>query len=140
MKRSKIIFLTIAIIILTIISIALSFYIKNTKPNENGGEITVLAIIDYGSLKTTNNHEEYNVTVKGGASSLVAFSLVADLELTNFSFGSYVKGVNGYTEVLPDYWAFYYYDYLIDDWQYSPYGISNYYLEEDDRIKLQYTG
>jgi len=91
-------------------------------------------------LKTTNNHEEYNVTIKGGTSSLVAFSLVADLELTNFSFGSYVKGVNGYSEVLPDYWAFYYYDYLIDDWQYSPYGISNYYLEEDDRIKLQYTG
>ncbi len=140
MKRSKIIFLAIAIIILTIISIALSFYIKNTKSNENGDEITVLVIINYGSLKTINNYEEYNVTIKEGSSSLVAFSLVADLELTNFSFGSYVKGVNGYSEVLPDYWAFYYYDYLIDDWQYSPYGISNYYLEEDDRIKLQYTG
>jgi len=140
LKRSKIIFLTIAIIILTIISVALSFYIKNAKPNENGDEITVLVIINYGSLKTTDNHEEYNVTIKEGSSALVAFSLVADLELTNFSFGSYVKGVNGYAEVLPDYWAFYCYDYLIADWQYSPYGISNYYLEEDDRIKLQYTG
>jgi hypothetical protein len=140
MKKSKIIFLSIALIILTIVSIALAFYLRNVKPSDNDVEIDVLAIIDYGSLKTVNKTEEYNVTITKGSSALLAFSLIADLELTNYSFGSYVKGVNGYREELPDYWAFYHYDLQMGEWLYSPYGISNYYLDVNDKIMLQYTG
>lgn len=140
MKKSKIIFLTIAIIILTIISVALTFYLINLKPSETDDEIVVLTIINYGSLKPINSTEEYNVTVTKGSSALSAFSLVADLELTSYLFGIYVKGVNGYNEELPNYWAFYYYNLQTDEWQYSPSGISNYYLDVNSKIKLQYTG
>jgi len=139
-KKSKITFLLVAIIILTTLSVALTFYLRNVKPGENDGEIVVLTIINYGSLKPINNSEEYNVTVQQGSSALSAFSLVADLDLTNYSFGSYVKGVNGYSEELPNYWAFYHYNLQTDEWQYSPYGISNYYLDANSKIKLQYTG
>ncbi len=140
MKKSKIIFLSIALIIITIISVALTFHLKNVKPIENDEEIVVLTIIYYGSLKPINNTEEYNVTVSMGSSALTAFSLVADLELTNYSFGSYVKSVNGYSEELPNYWAFYHYNIQTDEWQHSSYGISNYYLDENSKVKLQYTG
>ena len=140
MKKSQIIFLSIAVIILAVLSVSLAFYLRDTKPDNGEEEIVVLAIINYGSLKPINNTEEYNVTVTIGSSALYAFSLIADLELTNYSFGSYVKGVNGYVEVLPNYWAFYYYDYQMEEWQYSPYGISNYYLSLNSKIKLQYTG
>lgn len=139
MKKSKIIFLILALIILITLSVALSFYVKNLRPEETDDETTVIVIFDYGSLKNPN-YEEHNVTVHVGSSALVAFSKVADLQLTNYTFGSYVKGVNGYLEELPNYWAFYYEDPFTDGWQFSPYGISNYYLGVNSKIKLQYTG
>ena len=140
MKRSKILFLTIAIFLIIILSAILSIYIHNQIINETDKEIEILVIIDFGSLKESEKHEEHYVSVTEGTSALEAFNLVAELSVLNYPFGAYIKGVNGYLEELPNFWAFYYYEQNLEEWIYSSVGVSHFYLHEGDRIKLQYTG
>lgn len=138
MRKSKIIFLLIAIIISAGMSTALVIYLKDYGPNSNGGDITVVTIINYGSLKQ-DNVEEYNVSIPSGSTALYVFSKVVELDLLNYSFGVYIKGVNGYMEQGSSYWAFYYFNHEEQLWIYSELGISNYLVESGERIKLQYT-
>ncbi len=138
MKKSKIVFLLIAIILSASMSTALVVYLRNYKPNSNGVDITILTIINYGSLKQ-NNIEEYNVSIASGSTALQAFSKVAELDLLNYSFGVYIKGVNGYIEQGSNYWAFYYFNNEEQLWVYSEFGVSNFLVESSDKIKLQYT-
>lgn len=119
-------------------STALVVYLRNYKPNSNGVDITILTIINYGSLKQ-NNIEEYNVSIASGSTALQAFSKVAELDLLNYSFGVYIKGVNGYIEQGSNYWAFYYFNNEEQLWVYSEFGVSNFLVESSDKIKLQYT-
>jgi hypothetical protein len=140
MKRSKIIFMIIGFIVIILLSVSLSFYIQNQLKNESDAEIEVLIVIDFGTLNPSENYTEQYVNVTEGTSALEAFSLVANLTVTNYPFGAYIKGVDGYMESLPDFWIFYYYDIELDDWMYSSVGVSHYYLQEWDKIKLQYSG
>lgn len=140
MRRSKILFVIIGIIVLILLSVTLSFYIYNQSANENGKEVEVLVVIDFGSLKTSDNYTEKYVNVTEGISALDTFSLVVNLTVTYYPFGAYIKGVDGYLENLPDFWMFYYYELELEEWMYSSVGVSNYFLEEGDRIKLQYSG
>ncbi|MCG3215187.1 MAG: hypothetical protein KAS63_00575 [Candidatus Heimdallarchaeota archaeon] len=139
MKSSKIAFLIIGIIISTTLFTTLAFYIKNNRISPNNKEITVLAIINYGTL-IPENQEEYSVSISNGSTALEVFAKVADLDLLNYSFGVYIRGVNGYTEQSPHYWAFYYYNHDSQMWVYSEVGVHGYYTVQNDRIKLQYTG
>ena len=138
MRRSKIFFLLIAIVISAGMSTALVVYLKNYRPNSTGQNITVMTIINYGSLKQ-DNLEEYNVSIASGSTALQVFSMVAELDLLNYSFGVYIKGVNGYTEQGSNYWAFYYFNHEEQLWVYSELGVSNYLVEPGDRVKLQYS-
>ena len=138
MKRSKILFLLIAIIISAGVSTALVVYLKDYRPSSNGGDITVVAIINYGSLKQ-DNIEEYNVSIASGSTALQVFSEVVELDLLNYTFGVYIKGVNGYIEQGSNYWAFYYFNQEEQLWVYSELGVSNYLVEPGERIKLQYS-
>ncbi|MCE7741674.1 MAG: DUF4430 domain-containing protein [Candidatus Heimdallarchaeota archaeon] len=140
MKRSKLLFLILAIILIVSLSLLLSFYIQFQKVNESDKEIEIQVVIHFGSLKIDANPEEYNINVTEGSSALEAFALVVELTLENHSFGAYIVGVNGYLEELPDYWRFYYYDYDQENWVISPVGVSHYYLQEGDKIKLHYSG
>ena len=140
MKRSKVIFLSLAIILIISLSVALSFYIRSRKNITGDSEVEVQVIIDFGTLKSTNNHVEQYVNVTEGTSALDVFSLIAELTVVNYPFGAYVKGVDGYMESLPDFWGFYYYNYDNKEWAYSAVGVSNYYVEAGDRIKLHYSG
>jgi len=119
-------------------STALVVYLKNYRQNSNGEEITVVTIIDYGSLKQ-DNLEEYNVSVISGSTALQVFSRIAELNLLNYSFGVYIKGVNGYIEQGSNYWAFYYFNHEEQIWVYSEIGVSNYLVEQGEKIKLQYS-
>lgn len=139
MKRSKIIFLILSIFLVLILSFSLTYYLIKTKPPSIEGDVTVLAIIHYGSLKAINV-EEYNVTVESGSSALKIFSQIATLETTNFSIGIYIRGVNGYLEDLPYYWSFQYFDVNTKTWVYSEIGVDKYFVINGDKIKLQYTG
>ena len=138
MKSSRIVFLLIAIVITAGISSALAVYLKNYRANSNGEEITVVTIIDYGTLKQ-DNLEEYNVSVISGSSALQVFSMVAELNLLNYSFGVYIKGVNGYAEQGSSYWAFYSFNQEEQQWVYSELGVSNYFVKQGAKIKLQYS-
>ncbi|MHA1199183.1 MAG: hypothetical protein ACTSQF_07520 [Candidatus Heimdallarchaeaceae archaeon] len=140
MKRSKLLFLILAVILIVSLSLLLSFYIKFQNVNESDKQIEILVVIHFGSLKTEDNPEEYNINVTEGSSALEAFALVVELTLENHSFGVYIEGVEGYIEELPDYWRFYYYDYDQENWVVSPVGVSHYYMQEGEKIKLHYSG
>ncbi len=140
MKRSKIIFLLVGVLLIALLSVSLSFYIINQSKNESDKEIEILVVIDFGTLKEFDNHTQQYVNVTEGTAAIDAFSLVANLTIIPYPFGAYIKGVDGYMENLPDFWEFYYYDLEIEDWFYSYVGVSHFYLQEGDRIKLQYSG
>ena len=140
MKRSKIIFLLIGLILSATVSTTLSLYIRNNNISSNNEEITVLAIINYGSLKQ-DNQEEYNVSISKGSTALQVFIKIAELDLVNYSIGVYVRGVNGYTEQLPNkYWTFYYFNHETLTWIYSEVGVNSFFVDKEDQIKLQYSG
>jgi hypothetical protein len=139
MNKSKILFSLLGILILASLVTGLTFYYKLNLDEGQNEDINVMVVINYGTL-LIENEETHNVTTKNGTSALEVFLEVAILELTNYSLGVYIKGVNGYSEQLPDYWAFYYYDYGLLSWMYSEVGVSNFLVEADDKIKLQYTG
>ncbi len=139
MKTSKIVFLIMSVLLLAIMTSGLTYYLIYTSNSSSNGDISVTVFINYGTLKE-DNQEEYNVTLPGGKSALSAFSQVANLELVNYTFGVYVVGVNGYEEQFPDYWSFYYHDSSSGLWVYSEIGVDNYYLEDGNKIKLEYTG
>ena len=139
MRKSKIIFLVIGVLILAIVGSALTYYFNYTSNNSSNNDINVTVFINYGTLKEVNQ-EEHNLNLTEGKPALYAFSQVANLELVNYTFGVYVVGVNGYMEQFPDYWSFYYYDSSSELWVYSEMGVDNYYLEDGNRIKLEYTG
>lgn len=138
MNKTRIFFLIFAILSIVLLSIGLFYYVKFGTKNNNNDDIIVLAIIDYGTLKQ-DNYEEHNVSVSRGNSALQVFNKIATLDLVNYTFGVYVKGVNGYTEQFPNYWAFYYYNTDFQMWSYSEVGVSNYYVDNGDQIKLMYT-
>ena len=140
MRRSKIVFFALALSLIVLLSIFLSVYIRNQKIDQSDKEVEVLIVIDFGSLKAFDNHTEQYVNVTEVTSALDAFALVANLTTTNYPFGAYITGVDGYVENLPDFWGFYYYEFEIEGWMYSSVGVSHYYLQEGDRIKLQYSG
>ena len=140
MKRSRILFLTIAVLLIVLLSVGLSFYIQNRMIAESDTEVQILVVIDFGTLKETENHVEYYINITEGSSALKAFSLVAELTVENFPLGAYIQGVNGYLEEGGDFWFFYYFDTGLEEWVYSSVGVSHYYLYEGDRIKLQYSG
>jgi hypothetical protein len=101
--------LGLSIILLVVLGCGLGFYIvKQTKPQYVGGNIVITAIIDYGSLRI-DNYEEHNVTISNGSTALQVFMKIADLDIVNYTFGSYIRGVNGYKEQLPNYWSFHYF-------------------------------
>ena len=139
MRKSQVIFVTAAILILVTMSVALVYYVKLTQHEETEKTIEILTVINYSSLKLTDNLEEYLINVTEGSTALEAFASVAELNFINHSFGVYIKGVNGYDEILPNFWAFYTYNIELSDWIYSPVGVSHYYLGEGDQIKLEYT-
>ena len=140
MKTSRIIFLVMGVLLLAILTSALTYYFIYTSNPSSNGDISVTVFINYGTLKE-NSLEEYNLTLTEGRSALSAFSQVANLELVNYTFGVYVVGVNGYMEQFPDYyWSFYYHDSSSELWVYSEIGVDNYYLEDGNKIKLEYTG
>ncbi|MCK4971799.1 MAG: hypothetical protein KAS52_00625 [Candidatus Heimdallarchaeota archaeon] len=139
MKTSKIVFLVMGFLLLAIVTSASTYYFIYTSNPSSNGDIGVTVFINYGTLKE-DNQEEYNLTLTEGRSALSAFSQVADLELINYTFGVYVVGVNGYKEQFPDYWSFYYHDSSSELWVYSEIGVDNYYLEDGNKIKLEYTG
>jgi hypothetical protein len=113
--------------------------LRYTTNTQDGQEVIVTAIINYGSLKP-ETQEEYNVTFETGSTALQVFMSVAELDLLNYSFGVYIRSVNGYTEQLPNYWGFYYFDYNAQSWAYSAVGVDQYRIEDDSKIKLEYTG
>jgi len=139
-KRSKIIFIVLALLLIVFLSVILSFHISNIVRNQSDKEVEILVIIDFGALKETDNYLEYYVNVTEGSSAFDAFTLVANLTITNYPFGVYIRGVNGYMEELPNFWIFYYYDLELKEWVYSAVGVSHYYLYEGYKIKLQYNG
>ncbi|MHA1201619.1 MAG: hypothetical protein ACTSQ4_03760 [Candidatus Heimdallarchaeaceae archaeon] len=139
MKKSKVVFLAVGVLLLAIVTSGLTYYFIYTSNSSSNGDIDVIVFINYGTLKE-NNQEEYNVTLLGDKSALYAFSQVANLELVNYTFGVYVVGVNGYVEQFPYYWSFYYHDSSSGLWVYSEIGVDNYYLEDGNKIKLEYTG
>ncbi|MCK5304102.1 MAG: hypothetical protein KAJ72_02560 [Candidatus Heimdallarchaeota archaeon] len=139
MKKSKIVFLVMGVLILAILASSLTYYFIYTSNSSSNGDISVTVFINYGTLKE-DSMEEYNLTLTEGRSALFAFSQVANLELVNYTFGVYVVGVNGYREQFPDYWSFYYHDSSSELWVYSEIGVNNYYLEDGNKIKLEYTG
>ncbi|MBY8999421.1 MAG: hypothetical protein KGD64_00740 [Candidatus Heimdallarchaeota archaeon] len=139
MKKSKIIFLIMGIVLLTLVISALTFYFIYTSNIPTNDNINVTVIINYGSLKQVNQ-EEHNLTVTKGSSALQAFTNVVTLDLVNYTFGIYIVGVNGYPEQSPDYWAFYYFDHSLVEWVYAEVGVDNYYLDDGNMIKLEYTG
>jgi len=139
MNKSKIIFSFLGVIMLAALISGLTIYYKFSSDGQKDEDINVTVIINYGTL-LIENEESHNVTTKNGTSALEVFLQVAELELTNYSLGVYIRGVNGYSEQLPDYWAFYYYDYESLAWVYSEVGVNNFYTEAEDKIKLQYTG
>jgi len=138
MNKTRILFLSLAISCIIVLSTGLFFYVKYRTENNNNDDVIVLAIIDYGTLKQ-ENYEEHNVSTTRGNTALQVFNEIAVLNLVNYSFGVYIKGVNGYTEQFPNYWAFYYYNYELQVWSYSEVGVNNYYVEDGDQIKLMYT-
>ncbi len=140
MKRSRILFLTVAVLLIVLLSVGLFLYIQNRMVIESDKEVEILAVINFGTLKATENLEEHYINVTEGSSALEAFSLVAELTIVNFPFGAYIQGVDGYLEEGADFWFFYYYDNGLEEWVYSSVGVSHYYLHEGDRIKLQYSG
>lgn len=127
------------VLLLALATSALTYYLIYTSNSSSNSDINVIVFISYGTLKE-DNQEEYNLTLTEGKSALYAFSQVANLELINYTFGVYVVGVNGYMEQFPDYWSFYYHDYSSGFWVYSEIGVDNYYLEDGNKIKLEYTG
>ena len=140
MKRTKYFFLSLSIILLVVLGCGLGFYIvKQTKPQYVEGNIVITAIIDYGSLRI-DNYEEHNVTILNGSTALQVFMKIADLDIVNYTFGSYIRGVNGYKEQLPNYWAFHYFKQVSQTWYYSEVGVSAYYVQNGGKIKLAYTG
>lgn len=139
MKRTEYIFLSLSIILLVVLGCGLGFYIiKQTKPQYVEGNIVITAIIDYGSLRI-DNYEEYNVSLSNGSTALQVFMKIADLDIVNYTFGSYIRGVNGYKEQLPNYWAFHYFKQVSQAWYYSEVGVSAYYVQNGGKIKLAYT-
>ncbi len=138
MRKSKIVFLVIGVLLLTIVTSALTYYFIYTSNDSSNNDINVTVFINYGTLKEVNQ-EEHHLNLTEGKSALYAFSQVANLELVNYTFGVYVVGVNGYMEQFPDYWSFYYYDSSSELWVYSEIGVDNYCLEDGNRIKLEYT-
>ena len=139
MKKSKVVFLVLGVLLLAIVTSALTYYFIYTSNSSSNGEINVTVLIDYGTLRA-DNQEEYNLTLTEGKSALYAFLQVANLELVNYTFGVYIAGVNGYLEQFPDYWSFHYYDSSSGLWIYSEIGVDNYSLEDGNKIKLEYTG
>lgn len=139
MKKSKIIFLFIGITLLILLSTALAYYIINSTTTTDNDAIVVSAIINYGSLKEPN-YEEFNVTINQGSTALQVFSKIAQLDLVNYTFGVFIQGVNNFTEQDGHYWSFHYYDSTTESWVYSEIGVSSYYVEDGDKIKLEYTG
>ena len=140
MKKSQIIFLALAILLITFLGVILSFYIRDKNREVVNIEVEILVVIDFGTLKPYDNYNEYYVNVTEGTAAIDAFEVVANLTVTNYPFGAYIKGVDGYMEDLPDFWMFYYYDLELVDWMYSSVGVSHYYLYEGYKIKLQYSG
>lgn len=106
---------------------------------QDGEDVIVTAIINYGSLKP-GAQDEYNVTIQTGSTALQVFASIAELDLLNYSFGAYIRGVNSYTEQLPNYWGFYYFDFNTRSWIYSAIGVDQYQIEDESKIKLEYTG
>ena len=128
----------LGIFLLVIVASTLTYYLIYTSKPKTDGEVSVTVFINYGTLKE-ENQEEYNLTFPESKSALHVFLQIAELDLVNYTFGVYVEGVNGYTEEFPDYWAFYYYDPNTDLWVYSEIGVDHYYIEDGDKIKLEYT-
>ena len=106
---------------------------------QTGEEVVVTAVINYGSFKP-GIEEEHNVTIQTGSTALQVFTSIAELDLLNYSFGAYIRGVNGYTEQLPNYWGFYYFDFSTKSWAYAAVGVDQYRIEGESSIKLEYSG
>ena len=139
MKRSRILFIILGAILIIALTSTLTLYIIKNTNTDDDNIVNVLAIINYGSLREPNT-DEFNVTIQKGSSALEVFSKIAQLDLINYSFGVFIQGVNNYTEQDGDYWSFHYYDQITESWVYSEIGVSNYYVEDGDQIKLEYTG
>ncbi|MCG3225798.1 MAG: hypothetical protein H7645_02685 [Candidatus Heimdallarchaeota archaeon] len=139
MKKTRLILIILGISSLILLTIGITFYMKYATNVQNGEEVIVTAIIDYGSLKP-GAEEEYNVTIQTGHTALQVFTSIAELDLLNYSFGAYIRGVNGYSEQLPNYWGFYYFDFNTRTWAYSAIGVDQYRIEGESKIKLEYTG
>jgi hypothetical protein len=129
----------LAISSLALLAVGLTFYLRYVDNNQDGNEVLVTAIINYGSLKLSSE-EVYNVTIENGSTALQVFVCIADIELQNYSLGSYIRSVNGYTEQLPNYWAFYYFDFDSQTWAYSAIGVDQFKITNGSKIKLEYTG
>jgi hypothetical protein len=139
LKTTRIILIVLGISSLVLLTVGLTFYLRYSANSQNGEEVDVIAIINYGSLKP-DAQEEHNITVQIGTTALQIFMSVAELDLLNYTFGVYIRGVNGYTEQLPNYWGFYYFDMDTQSWLYSAVGVDQYRIEGESKIKLEYTG
>jgi hypothetical protein len=139
LKTTRLVLVILGVSSFILLAVGAGFYIRYASNIQNDGDVIVTAIINYGSLKL-DTQEEYNVTIQSGSTALQVFASVAELDLLNYTFGAYVRGVNGYTEQLPNYWGFYYYDFDTQSWAYSAVGVDQYRVEDEDRIKLEYTG
>lgn len=139
LRRFKFIIILLGIITIAIIvSSLVAFIILRNHKGVPSNIFSVTLIINYDNLRAPEEDIFY-LNVSDGTSALVAFSRVAELDIVNYSFGCYVRGVNGYYEDLPDhYWAFYYFDFASLSWVYSNLGLSNYFITHEDMLKLQY--
>ncbi len=140
MKKIRVIFIFIGLLLITLLGEGSYLYfhqmILSKEPYENS-TIFCYVTINYGVLNN-NSIENYNVTMKPGDTAYDAFNSVVDLDVKYYPFGIYIKGVNGYEEKPPGYWAFYYYNSSSDKWIYSEVGVSSYFLHDGDSVKLSY--
>ncbi|MHA1686227.1 MAG: hypothetical protein ACTSYD_07420 [Candidatus Heimdallarchaeaceae archaeon] len=135
--RYLIIFLGLLICIILFGSL-IAFILTHQHTHQPNIYHQVTVIINYDSLRDPPE-EIHNLTILDGSTALGCFSQIAQLDLVNYSFGVYIRGVNGYYESLPEhYWAFYYYDFHTFKWVYSNVGVSNYFITHDDKLKLEY--
>lgn len=139
MRTTRLVLIILGILSVALLATGFTLYMRYTTDTTNDEDIIVIAIINYGSLNP-EAQEEHNVTTQKGSTALQVFANIAELDLLNFSFGVYVKGVNGYTEQSGDYWAFYYFDFDTQSWVYSSFGVGQYKIESESKIKLEYTG
>ena len=123
----------------SLVGILGALYFAKMTTDNGSKNLLITVIINYNFLKEEHNEDNYTLSLPDGSTAFDAFSAVANLTVVTYPFGVYIKGVNGYMEHLPyHYWAFYYYDHSSHNWVYSEVGVSNYYLRNDDYVKLQY--